>query len=51
LYPRREIIIDGNYFSIKGDLINNSVEIYLKNKNKKIIRFKNSFLVPGNNKK
>ena len=41
LYPRREIIIDGNYFSIKGDLINNFVEIYLKNKNKKIIRFKN----------
>ena len=42
LYPRREIIIDGNYFSIKGDLINNSVEIYLKNKNKKIIKFKNN---------
>lgn len=41
LCPRREIIVEGNYFSIKGDLINNSVEIYLKNKNKKIIKFKN----------
>ena len=41
LYPRREVVIDGRNFSIKGDLINNFVEIYLKNKNKKIIRFKN----------
>ena len=41
LYLRREIVIDGHNFSIKGDLINNFVEIYLKNKNKKIISFKN----------
>ena len=41
LYPRRQIVIDGLNFSIKGDLINNFVEIYLKNKNKKIISFKN----------
>jgi CMP-N,N'-diacetyllegionaminic acid synthase len=41
LYPRREIIVDGNNFSIKGDLINNFVEIYLKNKKKKIITFEN----------
>jgi len=41
LYPRRQIIVDGQDFSIKGDLINNFVEIYLKNKNKKIISFKN----------
>jgi len=41
LYPRREIVIDGHNFSIKGDLINNFLEIYHKNKNKKIIRFKN----------
>jgi predicted dehydrogenase len=41
LYLRREIFIDGHNFSLKGDLINNFVEIYLKNKNKKIIRFKN----------
>jgi predicted dehydrogenase len=41
LCPRRQIVIDGLNFSIKGDLINNFVEIYLKNKNKKIIRFKN----------
>ena len=41
LYPRRQIVIDGQNFSIKGDLINNFVEIYLKNKNKKIISFKN----------
>ena len=42
LYPRRQIVIDGHNFSIKGDLINNFVEIYLKNKNKKIISFKNN---------
>ena len=41
LYPRRQLVIDGKNFSIKGDLINNSVEIYIKNKNKKIISFKN----------
>jgi hypothetical protein len=41
LYPRREVVIDGRNFSIKGDLINNLVEIYLNNKNKKIISFKN----------
>jgi predicted dehydrogenase len=41
LYPRRQVVIDGQNFSIKGDLINNFVEIYLKNKNKKIISFKN----------
>lgn len=41
LYPRRQIVIDGHNFSIKGDLINNFVEIYLKNKNKKVISFKN----------
>jgi CMP-N,N'-diacetyllegionaminic acid synthase len=41
LYPRREIFIDGHNFSLKGDLINNFLEIYPKNKNKKIIRFKN----------
>ena len=42
LYLRREIFIDGHNFSLKGDLINNFVEIYLKNKNKKIISFKNN---------
>jgi len=42
LYPRREVVIDGHNFSIKGDLINNFVEIYLKNKDKKIIKFKNN---------
>ena len=41
LYPRREVVIDGHNFSIKGDLINNFVEIYLNNKNKKIVSFKN----------
>ena len=41
LYLRREIFINGNNFSLKGDLINNFIEIYYKNKNKKIIRFKN----------
>ena len=41
LYQRRQIIINGHNFSLKGDLINNFVEIYLKSKNKKIIRFKN----------
>jgi predicted dehydrogenase len=41
LHPRREIFIDGHNFSLKGDLINNFLEIYPKNKNKKIIRFKN----------
>lgn len=41
LYPRRQVVVDGNNFSIKGDLINNFVEIYFKNKNKKIISFKN----------
>ena len=41
LYPRREVVIDGHNFSIKGDLINNFVEIYVNNKNKKIISFKN----------
>jgi hypothetical protein len=41
LYPRRQLVIDGKNFSIKGDLISNSVEIYFKNKNKKIISFKN----------
>jgi predicted dehydrogenase len=41
LYPRRQVFIDGHNFSIKGDLINNFLEIYLKNKNKKIISFKN----------
>ena len=41
LYQRREIIVDGNNFSLKGDLINNFVEIYFKNKKKKIITFKN----------
>jgi CMP-N,N'-diacetyllegionaminic acid synthase len=41
LFSRREVIIDGHNFSIKGDLINSFVEIYLKNKNKKIISFKN----------
>ena len=34
LYPRRQVFIDGHNFSIKGDLINNFLEIYLKNKNK-----------------
>lgn len=42
LYPRRQIFIDGHNFSLKGDLINNFIEIYLKNKNKKIINFKNN---------
>ena len=41
LYQRRQIIINGHNFSLKGDLINNFVEIYLKSKNKKMIRFKN----------
>ena len=41
LFSRREVIIDGHNFSIKGDLINGFVEIYFKNKNKKIISFKN----------
>ena len=41
LYPRRQVVVDGHNFSIKGDLISNFVEIYLKNKNKKIISFKN----------
>ena len=41
LYTRREVVIDGDNFSIKGDLINNFVEIYLKNRGKKIISFKN----------
>ena len=41
LYPRRQLVIDGKNFSIKGDLIKNSVEIFIKNKNKKIISFKN----------
>ncbi len=41
LCPRREIFIDGHNFSLKGDLINNFVEIHLKNKNKKFISFKN----------
>ena len=41
LYPRRQVVVDGHDFSIKGDLISNFVEIYFKNKNKKIISFKN----------
>lgn len=41
LYRRRQVIVDGHNFSIKGDLISNYVEIYFKNKNKKIISFKN----------
>ncbi len=41
LYQRREIVIDGYNFFLKGDLINNSLEIHIKNKNKKIITFKN----------
>ena len=41
LYQRRQIVVDGHNFSIKGDLISNFVEIYFKNKNKKIISFKN----------
>ena len=41
LYQRRQVVVDGHNFSIKGDLISNSVEIYFKNKNKKIISFKN----------
>jgi predicted dehydrogenase len=41
LYPRRQVVVDGHNFSIKGDLISNFVEIYIKNKNKKVISFKN----------
>ncbi len=41
LYPRRQVVVDGHNFSIKGDLMNNFVEIYIKNKNKKVISFKN----------
>ena len=41
LYQRRQVVVDGHNFSIKGDLISNFVEIYFKNKNKKIISFKN----------
>jgi predicted dehydrogenase len=41
LYQRRQVVVDGHNFSIKGDLISNLVEIYFKNKNKKIISFKN----------
>jgi predicted dehydrogenase len=41
LYPRRQVVVDGHNLSIKGDLMNNFVEIYIKNKNKKVISFKN----------
>jgi predicted dehydrogenase len=41
LFSRREVIIDGHNFFIRGDLINGFVEIHLKNKKKKIISFKN----------
>tara|TARA_B100000686_G_scaffold236992_1_gene244968 strand:- start:527 stop:1435 length:909 start_codon:yes stop_codon:yes gene_type:complete len=39
LYPQRLIIINGHDFTLKGDLIGNSVEIFKKNK-KKIVKFK-----------
>ena len=39
LYAQRLVIINGNNFSLKGDLIKNSVEIFKKRK-KKIIKFK-----------
>ena len=39
LYLQRLVIINGNDFTLKGDLIYNSVEIFKKNK-KKIIKFK-----------
>lgn len=41
LRARREVVIDAHNFSLKGDLINSCVEIYYKNKEKKIISFKN----------
>ena len=40
LYPRRQVLVDGHNFSIKGDLMSNFVEIYIKNKNKKVISYK-----------
>ncbi len=39
LYLQRLVIINGNDFTLKGDLIYNSVEIFKKNK-KKVIKFK-----------
>lgn len=42
LNPKREIIVDGKNFSIKADLINNSIEILNINKKKKLITFKNN---------
>ena len=39
LYLQRLVIINGNDFTLKGDLIYNSVEIFKKNR-KKIMKFK-----------
>jgi predicted dehydrogenase len=39
LYLQRLVIINGNNFTLKGDLMDNSVEIFKKNK-KKVIKFK-----------
>ena len=39
LYTQRLIIINGDDFSLKGDLINNSIEIF-KERKKKTIKFK-----------
>ena len=39
LYLQRLVIINGNDFTLKGDLIYNSVEIFKKNK-KRVIKFK-----------
>ena len=39
LCEQRLVIINGNNFTLKGDLINNSVEIFKKNR-KKIMKFK-----------
>ena len=39
LHPQRLIVINGNDFALKGDLIGNSVEIFKKNR-KKLTKFK-----------
>ena len=39
LYAQRMIIVYGNGFTLRGDLINNSVEIFKKNK-KKTMKYK-----------
>ena len=40
LYSKRIIIINSNNFTLMGDLINNSIEIFKKNNKKKKIKFK-----------